>query len=157
MRFVSADSSSDLSLPASVVKKRLVVSARCPITSNDAGKTSWSHFPAPDNNPNSTSNRAVNSNSVMAAALPADKRGSPAIKYNATTETAARVVQTPHAGCTIKCSLSMLEVMCAMASAAGNTGPAGVLKNVPTPTAVPPIITILSVYLDAGIFPETTS
>ena len=39
IRLVSADSSSDFSLPASVTRKRLVVSARWPMTSNTAGST----------------------------------------------------------------------------------------------------------------------
>ena len=53
MRLVSADSSSDLSLPASVTRKRLVVSARWPISSSVAGSTKFSQTEALESSTNS--------------------------------------------------------------------------------------------------------
>ncbi len=80
MRLVSADSSSDLSLPASVIRKRLVVSARWPMTRSAAGKTNLSQVAAADSRLNSTTSSTTNSSRVTMAALPADSRGSPAIR-----------------------------------------------------------------------------
>ena len=79
MRLVSADSSSDLSLPASVTRKRLVVSARWPMTSSIAGNTSLSQVALPDSRPNSVPSKATNSTSVTMAAVPADRRGNTAM------------------------------------------------------------------------------
>ena len=73
-------------------------------------------------------------------------------------EHAAARPSTPQAGCTMKCSPRMLEVMWAIISTGDSAGVAGRRRScVPTPAAVAPISTILSVYLAAGILPVSTS
>ena len=157
MRLVSADSSSDLALPSSVIKKRLVVSAKWPMSSRVAGSTSLIHKPAEASMPPSSASSTTKSTAVITAAMPADKRGRAAIKYAATTKNASIATQMPQLGCTMKCSLKMLDVMCAMVSTGVRLGWPGVANCVPTPAAVAPISTILSAYLDAGILPLATS
>ncbi|MDT4863751.1 hypothetical protein FQZ97_984720 [compost metagenome] len=51
----------------------------------------------------------------------------------------------------------MLEVMWARMAAGDMAAATGVVNKVPTPAAVAPMITILSVYLLAGMRPESTS
>src|SRR5450830_1779755 len=90
MRLVSADSSSDLSLPASVIKNRLVVKAKCPMSSSVAGKTILIHIAMPDNRPNSTPSKATNNSEVNKAAMPADNRGKAAMTYAHTNNNTPR-------------------------------------------------------------------
>jgi hypothetical protein len=64
------------------------------------------------------------------------------------------VAKTPQAGATKKCSCRSDETECASVVTGVICAEIGVTMLAPTPAAVAPISTILSVYLLAGILPE---
>ena len=81
MRLVSADSSSDFSLPASVTRKRLVVSAMWPITQQRGREHQLQpHRAAGEQDEFGGQQRDEQQPAVMPPPMPADSRGSTAIR-----------------------------------------------------------------------------
>ena len=152
MRFDSAPAASDCSLPRSVIKKRLVVSSRWPITSSAAGSISFTQMPGPIINAKWVPSSTTKMPSVNIAAGPARKRGNSAIRYAATNASASSITHNPHVGVRKKCCCKIDDTECAIVCT-GESKPIGVTVRVPTPAAVAPMSTILSLYFAAGIFP----
>ncbi len=157
MRFDSAESASDFSLPRSVTRKRLVVSNRWPISNRVAGTISCNHISWVVISAKWVASRANRMAAVIPAARPALSRGSNRIRYNATSRNTPRSTQMPQLGATKKCSESRLETAWACISTAGIAGLTGVTNTLPTEDEVGPISTILSRYFSNGILPLLTS
>ena len=75
IRLLSADSASDLTLPFSVTRKRLVSSSRCPTSNMLAGSISCSHMACTVISTKCAASRETNIVAVRMALTAAPKRG----------------------------------------------------------------------------------
>ncbi len=126
MRLDSAESRSDLALPRSVERKRLVVSRTWPITSSTAEAISWIHIRWPAISTKCATNSAASNNALTVKPIPALSRGSSTIRYSATTRKAALSAQKPQVGATKKSSWRMLDTECARVTTGAIPGEIGV-------------------------------
>jgi hypothetical protein len=86
------------------------------------GKTSFNQVAAAERSPNSPISNAPNSTSVATAAIPAESLGNAKTIYPVIAKKTARVAQILQEGSMMKCSLRMLDVMCAIVSAGESAG-----------------------------------
>ena len=157
MRCDSAERSSDLSLARSVTMKRFDTSAAWPTSRSVAGSISWIQVLEDSIRLASPMSSAAKIAPEIASAVPALSRGSNAARYSATSAITNHCASVAHAGTTKKCSCRIEDTEFASVSTGAIAGDTGVTMVVPTPAAVAPMSTILSVYLLGGILPFSTS